>query len=134
MLEQISIFAENKKGMMNNITNVLAQGGINIDSMLTNDSGEFGTIRLLVDDTQKAVQSLTDAGYQCRVDKVIGVYMVDEVGGLNRILGDILQSNININYIYITFDREQAAPIAVMRTESYAEVEECLRAKGYKVC
>ncbi len=56
MTEQISIYAENKKGAMSNITGLLKDAEINIMSILTNDSGEFGTVRMLVSDVPLAKQ------------------------------------------------------------------------------
>ena len=64
MTEQISIYAENKKGAMSNITGLLKDAEINIMSILTNDSGEFGTVRMLVSDVPLAKKVFEDAGYQ----------------------------------------------------------------------
>ena len=133
MINQLSIYAENTKGAMNKITNVLKDGNLSIQSLLTNDSGEFGVIRLLVNDPEKAYDLFIKEGYMCRMDKVIGIYMQEKVGGLNDILEGITASNVNVDYIYISFDRESAAPIAVMHVEGYEEVEMSLKSKGYKL-
>ena len=133
MTEQISIYAENKKGAMSTITGLLKDAEINIMSILTNDSGEFGTVRMLVSDVPLAKKVFEDAGYQVHIDRVIGIYMEDRCGGLNEILQSITDSNINIHYIYISYDRENASPIAIMQTSSYAEVESCLKSKGYRL-
>ena len=133
MTEQISIYAENKKGAMSNITGLLKDAEINIMSILTNDSGEFGTVRMLVSDVPLAKEVFEKAGYQVHIDHVIGIYMEDRCGGLNEILQAITDSNINIHYIYISYDRENASPIAIMKTRGYAEVESCLRSKGYRL-
>ena len=133
MTEQISIYAENKKGAMSNITGLLKDAEINIMSILTNDSGEFGTVRMLVSDVPLAKEVFEKAGYQVHIDHVIGIYMEDRCGGLNEILQAITDSNINIHYIYISYDRENASPIAIMKTSGDAEVESCLRSKGYRL-
>lgn len=54
MVEQVSLFTENKKGMMQDITGILTENNINIISLVTNDCGEFGVIRMLVSDPQTA--------------------------------------------------------------------------------
>ena len=133
MTEQISIYAENKKGAMSTITGLLKDAEINIMSILTNDSGEFGTVRMLVSDVPLAKEVFEKAGYQVHIDHVIGIYMEDRCGGLNEILQAITDSNINIHYIYISYDRENASPIAIMKTSGYAEVESCLKSKGYRL-
>ena len=66
MRRQISIFTENRKGAMRSITHLLAEGGIDIDAFVTNDSAEFGIVRMLVSDPDKASALLTEAGYQIK--------------------------------------------------------------------
>ena len=62
MIRQLSIFAENKKGAMHRVTQVLADASINMNTLVTNDSAEFGIIRMLVSDTDRAAGSLQAAG------------------------------------------------------------------------
>lgn len=100
MLKQVSIYAENRKGTMQKITAVLLQEDINILGSVTNDSAEYGIIRMIVSDPEKTVQALEKAGYLCRLTDVLGVEVEDEVGNLNRLLLALDESNINVNYIY----------------------------------
>ena len=132
MTEQISIYAENKKGAMSTITGLLKDAEINIMSILTNDSGEFGTVRMLVSDVPLAKEVFEKAGYQVHIDHVIGIYMEDRCGGLNEILQAITDSNINIHYIYISYDRDTARPVVVMKTNE-SETAAFLMGKGYEL-
>ena len=70
MIRQLSIFAENRKGAMNRITKILFDARINMNTLITNDSAEFGIIRMLVSDTDRAAQVLQEAGYMCHTDYV----------------------------------------------------------------
>ena len=70
MIRQLSIFAENKKGAMHQVTRALAEANINMNTLVTNDSAEFGIIRMLVSDTDAALQCMQTAGYLCHVDTV----------------------------------------------------------------
>lgn len=80
--------------------------------MLATDSAEFGIVRIIVDDANKAKDLLTKAGYQCRIDFVIAVDMAsDAPGTLNKILDSLNQANVNIRYLYISFDRKTSNPI-----------------------
>lgn len=133
-MKQVSIFAENVKGAMRSITAVLHENGVNIMGMVTNDSAEYGIIRMVVDEPEKAVSALKDKGYTCKTQTVIGVEIADKVGALDELLGSLYDSNININYIYISYNRETAAPIIILHTEDIAEVESCLKSSGFKVC
>jgi hypothetical protein len=131
MLKQVSVYAENKKGNLQRITNTLAQAGINIWGSVTNDSAEFGIIRMIVDKAEEAKQALESEGYQVRLADVIGVEMADEVGALNKLLVALMESNINLDYIYLSFNRESGLPVQVLHTADTAEVASCLNAKGF---
>lgn len=131
MIKQIAIIAENKRGQMNNITSVLAKAGINLIALVTNDSAEFGIVRLLASDPELAKTVLEEAGYMVRLDKVIAVPISDDAGSLDKLLSVITESYINVNYIYISYDREAKGVIVVLKADGAGEVEMCLQAKGY---
>lgn len=133
MLKQVSIYAENKKGTYRDITAILKNEDINILGSVTNDSAEYGIIRMIVSDPEKAVQILADSFYLCRATDVIGVEVEDEVGNLNHLLNALYDSNIDVNYIYLSYNRDSGKPIMVFHVEDTAEVESSLRAKGFSV-
>ena len=72
-MNQVSIFAENTKGAMQSITQALYDENICIMGMVTNDSAEYGIIRMVVDDVDAAVALLKEKGYICKRQRVIGV-------------------------------------------------------------
>lgn len=133
MLKQVSIYAENKKGTFQKITGILQHEGINILGSVTNDSAEYGIVRMVVSDPAKAVEALTQSGYICRLIDVIGVEVEDEVGNLNKLLLALSESNISVDYIYLSFNRASGKPIMVFHADSTYEVEECLKLKGFSV-
>ena len=133
MVEQISIFAENRKGSMREITQFLTDNSLNIYCAITNDSAEYGIVRLLVDETERALKLLKDNGFACKMSRVIGVKIPDDVGSLNKLLCDIEDSNINLDYLYVSYSREDATPVAILHSSGYAEVEECLLSRGYSL-
>lgn len=129
MLKQISLFSENSRGTLQKITQVLTENNINIYSMLANDSAEFGIIRLITTDADAALQALKKAGYQCRIDKVIAVKMGDTPGCLNKILTLLDEANVNISYLYISYDRKSNAPVAIFKADD-PEAETFLEGAG----
>lgn len=133
MLKQVSVFAENRTGAMKKITEVLDAAGINILGSVNNDSAEYGIVRMIVSAPERAAELLTAAGYQCRMTRVLGVEVEDEVGNLNKLLGALAESNINVNYIYLSFNRESAKPVMVFHTQDCEWVEKCLEQKGFKM-
>ena len=131
MIKQISIYAENKKGTFQNITEILQDNGINILGSVTNDSAEYGIIRMVVSNTDRALKALSEGGYLCKETDVLGIEVKDEVGNLNNLLKALLESNINADYLYLSFNRESGRPIMVFHASDIYEVEECLRGKGF---
>ncbi len=133
MLKQLSVYAENRKGNLQRITGTLAERGINIWGSVTNDSAEYGIIRMIVEKPEEAQQVLQEAGYLARLSDVIGVEMADEVGALNKLLIALTESNINVDYIYLSFNRESGQPVQILHTQDTPEVASCLSAKGFRL-
>ena len=131
MLKQISIYAENKKGCLQNVTGILCTNGINILGSVTNDSAEYGIIRMVVSDPEKSIEVLSKEGYICKTTPVLAVECLDEVGSLDKILKTLFDSNINVNYTYLSFNRDSGLPIMVMHTDDIVQVENILINKDY---
>ena len=94
MLKQLSIFAENIKGKMQKVTGILLEEDINILGSVTNDSAEYGIIRMVVSKPEQALEALTKAGFICKLSDVLGIEVKDEVGNLNKLLLSLQESNI----------------------------------------
>ncbi len=133
MLKQVSIFAENRKGTFQSITGILQEENINILGSVTNDSAEYGIVRMIVSDTEKALDALRQKGYLCRANDILGVEMADEIGSLNRLLISLSAGNISVDYIYLCFNRDTGKPVLILHTDEIGEVEEYLKSKGFSV-
>ena len=133
MLKQLTIYAENKKGTLEDITRIFLEKGINILGSMTDDGAEFGVNRMVVSDPKTAAESLHQAGYLCSVKNVIGVEVKDEVGNLHTLLKTLLEMNINVQYLYLSFNRDSGLPIMVFSAEDIWEVEDGLKNRGYQV-
>ena len=79
---QLSIFLENKKGRMAQVTEVLAENDINIVALSVADTSEFGILRLIVNNPDKAYEALKAAGFTAMTNYVVAVEVTDEPGGL----------------------------------------------------
>ncbi|MCR5543124.1 MAG: amino acid-binding protein [Eubacterium sp.] len=133
MIQQLSIFAPNAKGSMVNITKLVSDAGIDIYNVVTNDSAEFGIVRMLVTEPERACDLLSKEGYMCKLNKVIGVEIPDDVGSLTNLLQNITDCNINIDYLYVSYSRDSKTPLAVLHAPGYAEVEASLVSRGYTI-
>lgn len=131
MLKQISIYAENKKGTLENITAILLRENINILGSMTDDGAEYGVNRMVVSDPDKAQKALTEGGYITSIKDVIGVEVEDKVGNLNFLLKALLEMNINVDYLYLSFDRASGLPIMVFHADDIFEVEDAIRGRGF---
>ena len=133
MLKQLSIFAENTKGRMQEVTGILLREDINILGSVTNDSAEYGIVRMVVSEPDKAAQALEKEGYLCKLTDVTGVEVADEIGNLHHLLQALSESNINVDYVYLSFNRNSGKPILIFHTDDITEVEACLTTKGFTV-
>ncbi len=134
MLKQVSIYAENVKGKMLEITSILAKENINILGSVTNDSAEYGIVRMVVSDPDKAVEELKKAGIICKLTDVLAVEIKDEVGNLQKLLKALDDANISVDYLYLSFNRESGCPIMVFHSNDAPEVESSLKSKGFSLC
>ncbi len=133
MLKQLSIYAENKKGTLEKITGILLENDINILGSMTDDGAEYGINRMVVSNPLTALKAVKEGGYICSLKDVIGVEVEDKVGNLNSLLKTLIDMNINVHYLYLSFNRESGLPIMVFYTDDIWEVEEGLKSKGYRV-
>ena len=118
---------------MHKVTTCLRKAGVNIMALITNDSGEFGLVRMIVDDTDKAAEALEAAGYMVRISPVIGAEISDDVGGLDDLLADLESINISADYIYISYLRDARNVVAIIHADNQYEIESSLRSKGWTI-
>ncbi len=99
-VEQISIFLENKAGRLAEVTAILKNAGVNIRALSLADTTDFGVLRLIVDNNQKAKEALKKEGFTVGTTDVIGLIVEDAPGGLNNVLDPITAQGINVEYMY----------------------------------
>jgi hypothetical protein len=116
-LKQISIFLENKKGRLWKALSILRDAEINIRALSIADTSEFGILRLIVPDPEKAKSALEKGNFVVKANDVIAVEVLDEPGGLDRILEILNKADINVEYIYAFVEKKGEKAIVVLRTE-----------------
>ena len=99
-VEQLSVFLENKTGRLAEVTKTLAQAGINIRALSLADTSDFGILRLIVDDTERAKSVMKEAGFTVGRTFVVAVEVDDKPGGLHNILDLLSRHNVNVEYMY----------------------------------
>ncbi|BDH79442.1 MAG TPA: ACT domain-containing protein [Methanothermobacter sp.] len=116
-VEQISIFLENKKGRLWKALNTLKDAGINIRALYLADTSEFGILRLIVPDPQKAKKVLEENDFAVKTNEVIAVELEDKPGGLASILKILKDSQINLEYIYAFVHEKKDKAILFLKAD-----------------
>jgi len=112
-LKQISVFLENKPGTLQVLTDLLAKHNINMRALSLAETAEFGIVRIIADEIDKASAVLKEEEYIHTVTGVLGVAIPDEPGGLNHVLRVLSQGGVNVEYMY-AFLGGKEAPHAYM--------------------
>jgi hypothetical protein len=99
-VEQISVFLENRAGRLAEVSAILAEAGVNIRALSLADTSDFGVLRLIVDNNEKAMETLKIAGFTVGKTNVVAVEVEDRPGGLHKILDVLFKSGINVEYMY----------------------------------
>lgn len=132
-VKQISIFLENKSGRLAQVSRVLGENGINIRALSIADTTDFGILRLIVNDPDKAYQVLKEAGFTVSTTDVIAVEVTDVPGGLADVLQLLDQSGINIEYLYAFVQKVSNAALVVFRVEQLEEAVKVLQQEGIRI-
>ena len=107
-IKQVSVFLENKAGRINNVTKVLAETGINMHAFSMAETTEFGILRLIVSDVEKAVEALRGANFAVMLTDVVCISCPDVAGSLANILDQLAEQDIFIEYMYAFAEGDKA--------------------------
>ncbi len=132
-VQQISVFLENESGRLAEVADVLARNGINIRTLSLADMAEFGILRLIVDDTDKARRVLKDGGFTVSKTEVIAVAVPDRPGGLRAILAALDGKGINVEYMYAFVQKSGENAIIIFRVDDIRSAVETLGKAGVKL-
>jgi hypothetical protein len=133
MIQQISVFAENRPGKLEKVTRLLAGVNVNIRALAIGDLGEFGVIKLLVDRPQAGVQRLIEAGIAAKLIEVVAIFLDDRVGGLNQAARVLLAKDINAKNAYGFVLEKGKQAVFVFEVEDPCAAGQALQAAGYQL-
>lgn len=114
-VEQISVFLENKPGSLEHATRVLRDASINIRTLSLAETVDFGILRLIVNDVERANKVLKDAGFRVSKTIVVAVEVPDRPGGLHSIMEILSQEGINVEYLYAFVERSGQNAVIIFR-------------------
>lgn len=123
--KQLSIFLENKTGRLNDVAKILAQSSINMKAFSIADNTDFGILRVLVSDTDKAYSILKENGFAVKFTDVITLHIDNTPGSLYAVLDLLASANIYIEYMYAFSEGERAS--VVIRPDNLEAAVEVLQ-------
>ena len=132
-VEQISIFIENKSGRLAEVARILGEAGVNIRALSLADTSDFGILRLIVNDREKAKQILKENGFTVSKTEVVAIEVPDRPGGLSEILDTLDGASINVEYMYAFVERCGENAVIIFRFDETEKAISTLTEKGFNV-
>ena len=133
MLTQISVFLENRSGQLVGITEILTENGVNIRAINIAETSDYGILRLVVDNSEKAYSVLTARGFIVKAADIVAAAVPDCVGGLNRLLIAISGNGIDIDYMYSIFGKTDGLAYMIVKVSDPAALTALLEKEGFKI-
>ena len=131
--KQISIFIENRSGRLAKITTALGNANVNIRAMSLADTSDFGILRLIVNNTEKAKQTLKDHGFTVRISEVIAVAIPDTPGALGNLLSIMEHGGLNVEYMYAFVEKNLDQAIIIFHFDDPDKAIETLMGNDINV-
>jgi hypothetical protein len=125
-IKQISVFMENRSGRLAKITTVLGNAGVNIRAMSLADTSDFGILRLIANNTDKARDTLSDHGFTVRISEVTAVAIPDAPGALGNLLSIMEHAGLNVEYMYAFVQKNMDQAIIIFHFDDIDKAIETL--------
>ena len=132
-VEQISVFLENKPGTLEHATRVLKETNINIRTLSMAETADFGILRLIVNDVEKANNALKESGFRVSKTPVVAVEVPDKPGGLHSIMEVVSKEGINVEYLYAFVEKSGQNAVIIFRFDAPEKAIDILMKKNFTV-
>ncbi len=129
-VNQISVFLENRTGKLAEITGLLAENKINLRAISIAETADYGVLRIIADDSEKATNVLLNSGNIINMNPVTVVAVPDKPAGLSELLNMLAKSNVSIEYMYSLFTHQNDKAYMVFRVTDYENFIALLNANG----
>ena len=132
-VKQISVFVENKTGQLGKITKILREEKIDIRAFSVADTVEFGILRLIVNNPDRAAELLRNAGFTAQMTDVIVAVMQDCIGAFDEIVAYLGKENIDVQYVYSFIGEIAATGRVAMRVDDMKRAYDVLKTNGVEL-
>ena len=130
LINQLSVFVENKPGRLAAVIEALGKNNVNMSALSLADTSEYGILRVIVDNTEAAAEILKGIGVVVKITKVLAISMDDTPGGLSKILDIFLKNEINVDYMYAFVGKTEKKAVMVVKVSDAKKAEEVLKNAG----
>lgn len=132
MVQQVSVFLENATGRLAQLARVLGDAGIDMHALMVADTAQFGVVRVICDDPDRAKTVLEDQGFGASVTSVVAVEVPNHPGGLADVLEALDAASMNVEYAYCFVRQSGDAAVDVLKVDDPG-AEQVLRAAGFRL-
>lgn len=132
-IKQISLFVENKPGRMAKVSKTLSDADVNIRALTIAEAGDFGVIRMVVDNPDKGYRVLRENAFTVSMTDVLAVEMKDTPGGLYEIVNTLGENGVNVDYAYAFVTSKAQRAMLILRVDDIAKARKVLSEKGVKI-
>ena len=132
-VKQISVFMENRAGRLAEVASLLGKANVNIRALSLADTSDFGILRLIVNDVDKAVGALRGAGHTVSLTDVVAFEITDAPGGLAGILQQLSIGNVNVEYMYAFVEKKADKAVVIFRFEDVDAALKVLQKAGISI-
>lgn len=132
-ITQLSVFLENRPGRLSALCRTLADAGVNLSTLMLSDNGEFGLLRLLTPDVDKAKATIAAAGFAVTTSDVVALQVPDRPGGLAGVLVLLEKAGVSVEYMYAFAERPGSEAVMVFRFDNTDKALVALQAAAVPV-
>ena len=132
-IKQISLFVKNRPGRMAKVSKTLSDAGVNIRALTVAEAGDFGVIRMVVDDPEKGYKVLHESGFTVSETEVLAVEMKDIPGGLYEIVNALGENEVNVDYAYAFVTAKAERALLIIRVDNIEKAKKVLTGVGIKL-
>jgi len=126
IIKQVSVFLDNKSGRLAQMTKIVSDANVNIRALYVADTTDYGILRMIVDDPQKAYNALKEAAFTAHITPVFAISIMDRPGGLAEVLSALDRAGVNVEYLYAFAGRDENQKAAVVIKVS--DIDSCKEA------
>ena len=132
-IKQLSVFLENKTGRINEVTKILGKHSINMHAFSMAETTDFGILRLIVSEVDKAVEILRNENFAVMLTDVVCISCPNVAGSLSEILAHLANNDIFIEYMYAFLGRTEGKALMVLKADDEEMLEQVLTSHGVEL-